>query len=1378
MQDGTDDALLPPLPRPLVPTHSRSFSSSSSSSSSVASEADEAQGNSPFSFPTEWTSTSSTIPAQADKAAAAGDWRDVNGPSGQGERAVGRADVNANTLDGTSPPLGMLAEEQPFAEAFADDHPSWTSLQPSVPATAGHNVLSSTGPGNRSAISAADLDFPRSSLSPSPAPSRSSGTDTVDGLPSPTPTTAHSASSHHGFFSRVSPTLSAAAQSRFASTSAVGLRASPSPSSHARQSPSLPSSPPALPAGSNHGRTEQRDPPTPDLLGPLRTYGSVGESLSGGLPASASVALDTDGTVRRRVPFASASGAEIVDGKGEVEGAGSTETTLVRDEPLLRRRKYRARGSYTPATSMSGGSVDIGAGVAPSAPSREILDEVNARGGGVASSSAVQDPALRRTTTAETLRGIRAPNLVGSSNVDEFGTVSRVDDRDPDRAVPRSRTMGDLQGEAGRRSSTADPVRDLARSASTASRTYGYRSGSRASQVLASVRSHSTLSQYDSPTRASVTARSRVRSNELDPPPRSVSTSTYQLRYGERERASSALGTTEGRDRRGYAALPGEGDRTRSRRLPADGSSRVLLPGGVQSRAGVEQSQSPTAMRAATSLGTAASARCQRDLELGVYSSEDEHVDGDGDLLDRRLSVARSRTSPAGTPARVQRGIRPSAADGLLATPTDGRGEAGGARAPDEVLEAELERTPTSGKKHGVDIAFASTPSRDRVRRALYPDSSDARAALFSAEVGSRENGSRSVRRQRSVTGSEIGSEAWLAEIDRVRTRTNRSRLSRRSSSSSVGDAASVVTTRTQADVDRERTVRAINDVLRDQGIVAAVASDSFGLASPTSSNSSPRKRESHTGFDRRPSTVASHRLAFGRDSPAGVPPSRSLHSDLSRRSSILSIRPGRSETALRGLIDRAGPNAAEHHQLLLAALDQFDKHFTEAAQREGLSTLPSSPVVGPSPPIELIKRMDGLVTSTTQLNSGLRGLLEAVKADQVEAQLADEGQGSRSSLSHFERSVNALLRTSEDQIRSLTEDLVAIIRLDRERMQSGTGSGITDNRPTSRASTYRSSLTGSAGRVGDSMQSPPRRATTASPYQGSTVSHASSAYQRHTVGYAGSGPSPRSPLAQVGGTPSPAGRRESAHARSPLAEGAAPYETPSRTTSLRRRSAVNGITGSASYIGRNGLTGLGLPLPPADESPDGRERRSKTSDATVRPPSSTQTRVARATYPVTSVDSTQATTQSSPTHPSAGFEVSSLVNDRDLPELPQNSHVVSLQRFPSGTEALHPTISATSAATLPNESPASTRKRSLRMSGGLGAVIKNAFTGGGSRKSASEGVTSSPDKVAPPPPVPPLPTSGSTELPERSSSVTSSASIRRGPRRMDTRAQDLAAIQ
>lgn len=690
------------------------------------------------------------------------------------------------------------------------------------------------------------------------------------------------------------------------------------------------------------------------------------------------------------------------------------------------------------------------------------------------------------------------------------------------------------------------------------------------------------------------------------------------------------------------------------------------------------------------------------------------------------------------------------------------------------------------------------------VRRALYPDLHAARSPPLAADAVSQSTGTRSIRRERSVTASENGSEAWLAEAERARHRPMKSRMSARGGSDDE-DAASVVTTRTQADVDRDRTVRAINDLLREQGIVAAVASDSFSLTSPTtSSNSSPRKRES----------VISHRLAIGRDSPATMPSSRSMHNNLRRRSSMLSLAPGRPETALRGLIDRAGPNAAEHHNLLLAALDQFDKHFTEAAQREGVSTAPTSPAsaVAFSPAIDLVKRTDGLVNSTTRLNMGLRGLLEAIKSDQVKAQLAEDGEPRRSSpLAHFERSVNALLRISEDQVRSLTEDLVAVIRFDRDRTHSATSGVLVDNRPTSRASTYRSSVAGPAVRGGDTVQSPPRRATMASPYEGSTVSHASVrsptairqilrdplldeqspssrtspqlAFQRHTVGYAGGTPSPRSSLAQMGETPSPAARRESVHARSPLSDGPAAYETPSRVTSLRRRSAANSIVASASYSGPNGLTGLGLPLPRSEPSSEDQPRRSKTSvsrvpfpeipplqraewslqqDTTVRPSSPTQTRVSGAAYPVTSVDSTQATTQSSPTHPSAGFEVPSPAHDRELPDLPQTSPVVGLQRFPTtGPEGLRPTISATSAMTLPVESPTSSRKRSIRLSGGIGAAIKNAFTSG-SRKSASEGVihnSNSPSKTASPPPLPPVP--GMTPL-ERTTSTASRLEERR----------------
>ncbi|GAA5983065.1 hypothetical protein JCM10908_000142 [Rhodotorula pacifica] len=1427
MDDDQND-VLPPLPKPLVPTHSRSFSSSSSSSP-AASEADEPSpaAHSPFALPSEWVGASSTMVRNGQR-------RSLYDAHGNAPAGLARTD--STTLNGTSPPLGMnfLADEQPFADSFAKtarrrrdssgaeslevqtQEDGELTLQPSDTRRQHHS---------ESAISAADADFPRSSTSPSPspAPSRSSTSTSTAEAPYQTPTAASSSSQHSSFLSRVSPNLSANTHSRFASTSAVGLRASPSPSAHSRRSPSLPSSPPSQP-----------NPPTLDQLGqrlsqPTSARGAPLETSE--LPASASIASDlgSAATVRRRTPFASTTRSADEDPIVGNDGAGAGSAAPTMDESLLRRRKYRARVSSTPSTHAGGDSTAINTRVGGSADlsarSRQILDEINdrARGDGVASSSAVQDPALRRTATVETLRGTRQG--VVESAVDEFGIVSRVGG-----AVPRSRTMGDLvDQDAAASERSRDAGSNLSRSASSTSRTYGYRSGSRASQVLAAVRPNTTLSQYGSPppvggaSPSPSSYRSRIRSSDLGdlPPPLPTSTSAYRLRT-ERERPSTALGSVEDRDRDRVRTTSGSTTSSASR-AASSVTRRLPLPSEYtsrQARTRALEQQSPSVGRAATSLGTASLGRHRRphmSADTSFYSSDD-----DEDQSDRR-SLARTEIS-LGTPGRTRRGGRTSAADGIARrygsrSEDVGGGGVGGGEGLlrlGDAEDGELERTPRSGKK--TSAGATTIPSGGGgVRRALYPDSYGGQTTPHSNETASRSGGTRSNRRERSTTGSEIGSEAWLAEIDRMRRRTN---LSRMSGGSSGGDAASVMPTRTQADVDRERTVRAINNLLREQGIVAAVASDSLSVASPASSNSSPWKRESFNGFEHQsdlPPTNA--RLAFGRDSPAALPTSRSLHRDLSRIPSSLSVAPPRAETALRGLIDRAGPGAAEHHKLLFAALDQFDKHFTEAAQRETAVASLTSPSSGValSPALDLVKRMDGLVSSTTRLNSGLRGLVEAVKADQVQAELADEDGPGRSTLSHFERSVNALLKTSEDQVRSLTEDLVAIVRLDRDRVQGANGSTLNDTRPTSRASTYRSSLTGSATRGISSVQSPPRRAATASPYEGSTVSHASarsptavrqtlrdplleqtpspasstqSAFSRHTVGYSGGTSTSRSPLAQVGATPSPANRRESVHARSPLADGPAAYETPSRTTSLRRRSAANSIAASASFSSRNGLAGLGLPLPSQGASPES-HRRSRTSvssesppssrmhvlirifrlqDGTVRPPSPTQTRVAEAAYPVTSIDSTQATTQTSPTHPPASFHGPS-EHDRELPDLPEASPVVGLQRFPTVTEGLRPVASKSSLMSVPTESPTSARKRSLRLSGGLGAAIKNAFTGGGNRKSASEGPTAfSPTKPVPPPPVPPLPASAPMAPLERTSSIASTASVRTGADRAERR--------
>lgn len=617
-----DDAL-PPLPRPLVPTHARSLSSSSSSSSS------------------------SVASLERDPQASATDpkWWDAARSSSPTRQQLG---VDSAGLDGTSPPLGMLADsdDHPFADSFVTAHRS----SPTKDDNDDDDEPNSRRDLSRSAISAADLDFPPSSTRSAP---RASDDDDFSSKP---------------------------------------------------------------------------------------------ESQTGDLPASASVAgAGGRGTFRRRAPFASAAAAAEEDQILDDDRDENPVPAPPLDETLLRRRKYRARGSYTPSTPVSasasagaGGSADL------SARSRQILDEINARGGGggVASSSAVQDPALRRTATVETLRGVRTESRAGSTMVDEFGSVSGGAGS---RTVPRSRTTNDLllDDDADRQRSDTGR-RGLGRSASTtastpSSRTYGYRSGSRAAQVLASVRPSTAASRYNDSSPATTTGRTRPsdyhhENGARPPPPLPTSTSMYQLRNAPpvRERAATALDTTEARDREqrrwGYSVSPMGGEEAgRTRRTPlssADRASRDMLF-GARRRGGAEQqdsySSSPNhAGRAATSLGTASLTRRQRDRHLNIHSlSDDDNDKRDGDHFEPR-SVIRAGTS-LGTPDRSRRhNGRDELSDReMRRRQVNGSEQFSGAaagRTMDDMLddESELERTPRSGKKtSGGGTAIPSTGSRD-----------------------------------------------------------------------------------------------------------------------------------------------------------------------------------------------------------------------------------------------------------------------------------------------------------------------------------------------------------------------------------------------------------------------------------------------------------------------------------------------------------------------------------------------------------------------------------------------------------------------------------------------------------------------------------------
>ncbi|KAK4056442.1 hypothetical protein OIO90_002585 [Microbotryomycetes sp. JL221] len=133
--------------------------------------------------------------------------------------------------------------------------------------------------------------------------------------------------------------------------------------------------------------------------------------------------------------------------------------------------------------------------------------------------------------------------------------------------------------------------------------------------------------------------------------------------------------------------------------------------------------------------------------------------------------------------------------------------------------------------------------------------------------------------------------------------------------------------------------------------------------------------------------------------SPSSIIHRSSTMEDRYRSNSRMSFRPVSSEMD------------SDHHRLLLSAFQNFEKHFNSDLNCFSICQ-------------ELIQRMSLLVSLTSKLNNGLHDLdIQTRQQDLSTNQTLDKQVGS-------------LLRISNDQIRTLTEDLIAFTRLDRERTQ------------------------------------------------------------------------------------------------------------------------------------------------------------------------------------------------------------------------------------------------------------------------------------------------------------------------------------------------------
>lgn len=159
-----------------------------------------------------------------------------------------------------------------------------------------------------------------------------------------------------------------------------------------------------------------------------------------------------------------------------------------------------------------------------------------------------------------------------------------------------------------------------------------------------------------------------------------------------------------------------------------------------------------------------------------------------------------------------------------------------------------------------------------------------------------------------------------------------------------------------------------------------------------------------------------------------------------------------RSHPASPGLPRRSPLKTAgnEHHRLLGEAMEHLERF---SGTRSG-----SGPSFGHTP--EHVRKLAIVSDLTTSLNSELRTLVADLVEAQVEAEMSMETNGQTGpetsldqTIKQTERRLARLLRTSDEQVRGLTESALAISRYSREQDADNT------KRSESRATTARPSL-------------------------------------------------------------------------------------------------------------------------------------------------------------------------------------------------------------------------------------------------------------------------------------------------------------------------------
>ena len=246
---------------------------------------------------------------------------------------------------------------------------------------------------------------------------------------------------------------------------------------------------------------------------------------------------------------------------------------------------------------------------------------------------------------------------------------------------------------------------------------------------------------------------------------------------------------------------------------------------------------------------------------------------------------------------------------------------------------------------------------------------------------------------------SEVGSELWWGEVDDLRQRIGA--LERRPPSRADSGSSS----------RRRESIQTPNGQrLPDRTVRSSRASTAFEDSPDVTSNRTRSIQEPNSGSIRRSRTTMEHGSPYANDSP------------LARSQTIGAT--ARSASRIQTPDATRSPDI--HYRLLNDALHYFCQQ---------LKLHPVGSANAPEIENDLVLRLNSLSLSTARLNTDLRELVTATMDAQAESELDETANGiAPGLLARLEKAANQLVRVSDEQVRSLTEGLIAFARVERER--------------------------------------------------------------------------------------------------------------------------------------------------------------------------------------------------------------------------------------------------------------------------------------------------------------------------------------------------------